>query len=279
MGSVFNVDGVTVPGSAPGSAAGSAPGSAPGSAAERVDGGVRPWQFRRRQRILQAASSLFAEQAFSKVHVAEVARRAGIGKPTVYRYFPSKDALFLAVVDAALAGLEREFDTILSGDIAAPQALTAMLAALGAVLVDQLRNLRVLDGENADLARRWRSTYRSRRQGIFAGMRRVIEAGIASGDFRAVDPAVVPGLLIGMVRGGFAGAPDLARERVVRAAVDLVLGGALAGPLAGPLADSLPAAAGLPAPEAPRTEPETAEARRPDQPTGAGGNGSTPPRR
>ena len=188
----------------------------------------RPWQIRRRQRIVQAAGAQFAEQPFSQVHMDMVARRAGIGKPTLYRYFASKEALFLAVVDGALAGLERQFDAILAAGMAPPEALAAMLRALGDVLADQLRSLRVLDGENAELARRWRSTYRQRREGIVAGMRRVIEAGTQSGDFAALDPAVVPGMLIGMIRGGLAGAPEQPRERVVAAAIALVMAGVLA---------------------------------------------------
>jgi len=47
----------------------------------------------RRQRLLDAAASLFIRHGFDKTTVAEVAREAGVGKGSVYLHFPSKEAL------------------------------------------------------------------------------------------------------------------------------------------------------------------------------------------
>lgn len=52
------------------------------------------------ERVLQAAHELFAERG-GNVTVEEVARRAGVGVGTVYRRFPSKEHLFIAVSHAA----------------------------------------------------------------------------------------------------------------------------------------------------------------------------------
>jgi AcrR family transcriptional regulator len=49
-----------------------------------------------REQILQAAHKIFAEKGLS-VPISEIAREAGIGIGTVYRHFPTKDALFSAV--------------------------------------------------------------------------------------------------------------------------------------------------------------------------------------
>jgi hypothetical protein len=65
-------------------------------------------------------------------------------------------------------------------------------------------------------------------------VRRAIEAGCASGDFRPLDLDVAPALLIGMIRGGLMGAPDASRERIAAAAIDLVLGGGLSSESAAP---------------------------------------------
>jgi len=48
-------------------------------------------------RVLEAASDCFAEQGVD-VSIDEIARRAGVGHGTVFRRFPSKDALLSAVV-------------------------------------------------------------------------------------------------------------------------------------------------------------------------------------
>jgi AcrR family transcriptional regulator len=49
-----------------------------------------------RQRILDAVLDLVAEGELTEVSVPDVARRSGASVATIYRYFPSKDALFEA---------------------------------------------------------------------------------------------------------------------------------------------------------------------------------------
>jgi AcrR family transcriptional regulator len=52
----------------------------------------------RLERVLDAAAELLLRWGYQKVTIDEVARRAGIGKGTVYLHFANKDALFLTVV-------------------------------------------------------------------------------------------------------------------------------------------------------------------------------------
>jgi AcrR family transcriptional regulator len=52
---------------------------------------------RNRARVLEVAYETFAEEGLS-VPIDEVARRAGVGAGTVYRHFPTKEALFRAVI-------------------------------------------------------------------------------------------------------------------------------------------------------------------------------------
>jgi AcrR family transcriptional regulator len=54
-----------------------------------------------RQRVLAAASELFAEQGLD-VTLDEVARRAGVGVGTVYRRFPGKEQLIEALFEARI---------------------------------------------------------------------------------------------------------------------------------------------------------------------------------
>ncbi|WP_150249340.1 TetR/AcrR family transcriptional regulator [Nocardiopsis deserti] len=56
---------------------------------------------RNRNAILEAADQVFAERG-SAVDVREIARRSGVGMGTLYRHFPTKNALFTTV-------MEREF--------------------------------------------------------------------------------------------------------------------------------------------------------------------------
>ena len=72
------------------------------------------------ERILRAATKVFADQGFSDADTQEVADLAKVGKGTVYRYYGSKEELFLAVADTGMKKLERQiFDGIegISGTI------------------------------------------------------------------------------------------------------------------------------------------------------------------
>ena len=57
--------------------------------------GVRP------ERILESATELFRESGFHAVGVDDIGRAAGITGPAVYRHFPSKVAILIAVFDRA----------------------------------------------------------------------------------------------------------------------------------------------------------------------------------
>lgn len=59
----------------------------------------------RRARILAAARDVFAEQGFRRAEVKTIAARAGVGKATIYRFFSSKDALLLCVVEENLIAI------------------------------------------------------------------------------------------------------------------------------------------------------------------------------
>ncbi|RLB56605.1 MAG: hypothetical protein DRI34_08925 [Deltaproteobacteria bacterium] len=59
------------------------------------------------RRIHRAAERVFAECGFERATMEQVARRAGMAKASLYHYFPGKQALFAAVLEQALAELER----------------------------------------------------------------------------------------------------------------------------------------------------------------------------
>lgn len=54
----------------------------------------------RRESIVSAAAQLFQEMGYERASMNELAKRLGGSKATLYSYFPSKEALFIAVVRA-----------------------------------------------------------------------------------------------------------------------------------------------------------------------------------
>ncbi|WP_166908873.1 TetR/AcrR family transcriptional regulator [Mycobacterium sp. DL440] len=68
---------------------------------------------RNRARVLEVAYDTFAADGLS-VPIDEIARRAGVGAGTVYRHFPTKDALFQAVIAERIRGVVEEGRTLLA---------------------------------------------------------------------------------------------------------------------------------------------------------------------
>src|SRR5580698_2594809 len=70
-------------------------------------------EARRKAQILDVAARVFATYGFANTQVQTIANHLGVGNGTVYRYFSTKDQLFLAAVERGLKELEAEMDRIL----------------------------------------------------------------------------------------------------------------------------------------------------------------------
>lgn len=73
-------------------------------------GRTRADAVRNRARVIAAAAEVFAEKGEAAA-VPEIAARAGVGKGTVYRCFPTKDHLVAAVAIERVRWFEREART------------------------------------------------------------------------------------------------------------------------------------------------------------------------
>ena len=80
---------------------------------------------RNRQSLLAAAAAEFAEHGLD-ASVADIARRAGVGKGTVFRHFPTKDDLLAAIVHDRVETLTTAGERLL----AEPDAGAALLEFL-----------------------------------------------------------------------------------------------------------------------------------------------------
>jgi AcrR family transcriptional regulator len=183
----------------------------------------RDWRQERRQKILSAAAELFGANPYDSVQMRDVAARAEVGKPTLYRYFPSKEELFLEVFKSGLDRLDSEVAAILKDREQPIRSLERLLEALLNALGGQVAALRMLTDDQSAVMRRWRNEFRRRRRPFVEAARTILEQGIASGEFRSVDLDAVPSMLIGLVRGGLIGTDRLPRERFAAAMIDLVV--------------------------------------------------------
>ena len=158
------------------------------SGADNVDGRVR----RSRDRVLSTTFELLGESGVGGFTVDEVARRSGVAKTTIYRHWPSREAL---VIDACsrISDEQEVPDTgSLEGDV------TAILTNIGHLLgtarwssvLPSIVDVAERDPEFADIHRRIQ-------HGHAAPLREVIERAAGRGEIAAtVDrSAMIAGLM------------------------------------------------------------------------------------
>lgn len=109
---------------------------------ERAEAGKRLSSDERRRQILVAALAVFGTRGYEGATTDEVARAAGVSQPYVVRLFGTKENLFLATIEDALARMLAAFRAALADDSAPrePGATEekALAARIGQAYVDLL---------------------------------------------------------------------------------------------------------------------------------------------
>lgn len=184
----------------------------------------------RERAILETAERLLEERPLSEISVDDLAKGAGISRPTFYFYFPSKDAVVLTIIDrlvaAAAGSREQALATLAQGDPRAGlrQGLEDLYAAFRSrrAVVLAAAELRTTNEEARKL---WSEVM----EAWVADVTAVIEAERARGAAPPGQPA--RDLAIALVQmnervqyASFAGdSPSLADDRVLDVLVDIWL--------------------------------------------------------
>ena len=71
---------------------------------------ARPSGDDREQAILATAERLLEERAFADISVDDLAKGAGLSRPTFYFYFKSKEAVLLSLLEPVITRADSEFD-------------------------------------------------------------------------------------------------------------------------------------------------------------------------
>lgn len=82
---------------------------------------TRPSGDDREAAILATATQLLHERPFSDISVDDLAKGAGISRPTFYFYFPSKEAVLLSLLDPLIKRADTGFDSALEAMPADPR--------------------------------------------------------------------------------------------------------------------------------------------------------------
>jgi TetR/AcrR family transcriptional regulator len=169
-----------------------------------------------RDALLSAGAELFAERGYDGVPVAAIAQKAGVNKAMINYHFGGKRGLYLAIVSATFAEIIARVESLAESRRPAPEVLRELIAAVGELATRRhphfcammLREVvaggKHLDPELVDKPAR-----------VLGAVQRIVERGVADGDFRPVDPLLTHLSLVGSLVFFFATARF--RERVLAA--------------------------------------------------------------
>lgn len=145
-----------------------------------------------RAAILNAAVAEFSREGPAGARTDAIARAAKVNKALLYYYFKDKESLHGAVLDQVFGGLWLAIQDTLSHDLPPREKILAYAGAHYDYIashplyprIAQSEMMTAGKGKPAHLERIVTKYFRP----LFTGVAEVLKAGIASGDFRPVDP-------------------------------------------------------------------------------------------
>ena len=182
-----------------------------------------------RRQIYQAATRLFLRQGFHQTSMRQIAGAVGLGKSTLYDYFPGKDDVLLYFIEQEMELINQTAAEIAEQMLNAPEKLRRILWAQWAYVKDNQDMTTLMAREASKLGEEAARRLARRRTEFRAMLEEIVRQGVAEGTFREVNPALAALALHSLIampfydwliRGGADGA-----EATLDALLDIFLSG------------------------------------------------------
>jgi TetR/AcrR family transcriptional regulator len=168
-----------------------------------------------RAAILQAAAKEFAEQGIAGARTDAIARAARVNKALLYYYFRDKETLYGAVLDDAFGRMKAAIFQVLDSNLPPREKILAYVGAYFDFVASnqiypklmQREMMRARVGDSLHIERLVKAYF----QPIYQRVGDLLRKGIASGEFRKVDPAHFVPSMIAMIVFYFSSAPIMRR--------------------------------------------------------------------
>ena len=154
----------------------------------------------KRDRILQAAAESFAAKEYHEVRTDDIAAAARVGKGTVFRYFPTKEELFIATLVHSIAIAIAEIDQALAGIAGPIEKLSALCRHLTTFYQRNRHLFRLLHSEKSLAEQPQHEEWHKRQAELRERIASIVREGQETGCFRKLDDAFIARLLFGMIR-------------------------------------------------------------------------------
>ena len=156
---------------------------------------------RRREQILETAAKLFAKHGYANADTQLLAEELGVGKGTIYRYFPSKEAVFLAAADRVMRMLCEQVDASVQ-EIEDPlDRIAVAIRSYLSFFAEHPEFVELLMQERAQFKDRKKPTYFEHREVYVERWRALYRELIAAGRVRGIPPEQITDVLGNLVYG------------------------------------------------------------------------------
>lgn len=154
-----------------------------------------------RAAILRGAAAVFARREFHEVLTDDIAQHLGVGKGTIYRYFGSKEDLYLATLAQDLDGLHTAMIGVLTEDAPLDAAVEAVVRTTVTYFWRRRDFFLLMARLEPKLKATERADWQRRRVRVIALVRRVFDRAIARGEIPRLNSRLAVEVLLGMIRG------------------------------------------------------------------------------
>ncbi|GAA1007984.1 hypothetical protein Aple_044580 [Acrocarpospora pleiomorpha] len=131
--------------------------------------------------VLKAAAEVFRKHGYQKATIDDIAREAGISKPTVYRYAKSKQWLLEKIVKTVQDEMVQRLDAAWDEGLPAAERLRGLVAVNVEVSIHFRTFYNVSLGEQHDMSKRAAQQYRAWAHGINERTEQILRACVEEG--------------------------------------------------------------------------------------------------
>ena len=187
-----------------------------------------------RDRILEVAEEMFAQQGYRAVSIRDIARACGVTNAALYYHFPSKEALFREVLHRHLDHLRERMLAAAQGQVHFRDKLHAMLEVYAATLRRHRTSMFVWRRELLALkgpsSHERKALFQYAQQAVLAPLGAVLAEAIREGEIHAPgeQATTLAAMLVGLVSGALFANRSPSDEEIrsaVRRAVEIFLFG------------------------------------------------------
>jgi len=143
-----------------------------------------PHQVNRREEILDAATRLFAQHGYANTDTQLLADELHVGKGTLYRYFGSKQELFLAAVDRGMRKLCEHIDACVETVEDPPERIARVVHSYLGFFAEHPELVELLIHERSQFKDRKKPTYFEHREANRERLRNLYRSYISEGQIR-----------------------------------------------------------------------------------------------